>query len=102
MENTIKMFNLYDQNATIICSDDKDLLIRNLLEIFCIEEDDVDEKVAKDIAYITTPYTVEISAELRGKLLKAISDIKHRPINKIIISSRFEDCLVCTIIIKRK
>ena len=102
MEMTIKMFNLYDQKATIICSDDRDLLIRNLLEVFCIEEDDADKKVAKDIAYITTPYTVEIDAELRGKLLKAITDIKHRPINKIVISSMFEDCEVQNTIIERK
>lgn len=102
MEMKVKMFNLYDQKETIIDSDDRDLLIRNLLEIFCIEEDDADEKVAKDIAYITTPYTIEISAELRGKLLKAISDIKHRPINKIIITSMFEDCIVRTMIIERR
>ena len=102
MEMTIKMFNLYDQKATIICSDDRDLLVRNLLEIFCIEEDDAKEKVAKDIAHITTPYTVEIDAELRGELLKAITDIKHRQINEVVIRSIFENCLVRTMIIKRK
>lgn len=102
MAMKIRMINVYDQKATIIYSDDRDLLIRNLLEIFCIEEDDAEEKSPKNIAYITTPYKVEFSEELNGKLLKAISDIKYRTINKIIISSMFEDCEVQNTIIERK
>ena len=103
MEMKIRMINLYDQKATIIYSDDRDLLVRNLLQIFCIEEDDdTDERLPKDVAYITTPYKVEISEELHGKLLKAITDIKHRAINKIVISSMFEDCEVQNTIIERK
>ena len=98
----IRMINVYDQKATIIYSDDKNLLIRNLLEIFCIEEDDADERLPKNIAYITTPYKVEMSEELHGKLLKEISDIKYRPIDKIVISSMFEDCEVQNTIIERK
>ena len=99
---TIRMINVYDQKVTIIYSDDRDLLIRNLLQIFCIEEDDADERSPKDVAYITTPYKVEFGEELHGKLLKAITDIKHRAINKIIISSMFEDCEVQNTIIERK
>ena len=57
----VRMINVYDQKATIIYSDDRDLLIRNLLEIFCIEEDDADERLPKDVAYITTPYKIEMS-----------------------------------------
>lgn len=102
MAAKIRMFNIYDQKATIIYSDDRDLLVRNLLEIFCIEEDDVDERLPKDIAYITTPYKVEISEELHGKLLKAITDIKRRGINKIIITSMFEDYEVQRTIIERR
>lgn len=102
MAAKIRMFNIYDQKATIIYSDDRDLLVRNLLEIFCIEEDDVDERLPKDTAYITTPYKVEISEELHGKLLKAITDIKRRGINKIVISSMFEDCEVQRTIIERR
>lgn len=102
MAMKIRMINVYDQKATIIYSDDRDLLIRNLLEIFCIEEDDAEEKSPKNIAYITTPYKVEFSEELHGKLLKAISDIKYRPIDKIIISSTFEDCEVQNTIIERR
>ena len=98
----VKMINVYDQKATIIYSDDRDLLVRNLLEIFCIEEDDAEEKPPKNVAYITTPYKVEFSEELHSKLLKAISDIKYRPIDKIVISSMFEDCEVQTTIIERK
>ena len=102
MAMKVKMINVYDQKATNIYSDDRDLLIRNLLEIFCIEEDDAEERPPKNIAFITTPYKVEISEELHGKLLKAITDIKHRPINKIVISSMFEDCEVQNTIIERK
>ena len=102
MEMTIKMFNLYDQKATIICSDDRDLLIRNLLEVFCIEEDDAEERPPKNVCFITTPYKVEFSEELNGKLLKAITDIKRRAIDKIVISSMFEDCDVQTTIIERR
>ena len=102
MAMKLRMINVYDQKATVIYSDDRDLLIRNLLEIFCIEEDDADERLPKDVAYITTPYKVEFSEELNGKLLKAISDIKYRPIDKIIISSMFEDCDVQNTIIERK
>lgn len=102
MAAKIRMFNIYDQKATIIYSDDRDLLVRNLLEIFCIEEDDVDERLPKDIAYITTPYKIEISEELHGKLLKTITDIKRRAINKITISSIFEDCEVQRTIIERR
>ena len=98
----VKMINVYDQKATIIYSDDRDLLIRNLLEIFCIEEDDADERLPKDVAYITTPYKVEMSEELHQELIKAISDIKRRAINKIVISSMFEDCDVQTTIIERE
>ena len=100
MAMKVKMINVYDQKATIIYSDDRDLLIKNLLEVFCIEEDD--ERLPKNIAYITTPYKVEFSEELHGKLLKAITDIKHRAINKIVISSMFEDCEVQNTIIERK
>ena len=100
MAMKVKMINVYDQKATIIYSDDRDLLIKNLLEVFCIEEDD--ERLPKNIAYITTPYKVEFSEELHGKLLKAITDIKHRPIDKIIITSMFEDCEVQNTIIERK
>ena len=102
MAMKIRMINIYDQKATIIYSDDRDLLIRNLLEIFCIEEDDAEEKSPKNIAYITTPYKVEFSEELHWKLLKAISDIKHRAIDKIVINSMFEDCRLQTIIIESK
>ena len=102
MAMKIRMINVYDQKATIIYSDDRDLLVRNLLEVFCIEEDDAEERPPKNIAYITTPYKVEISKELHGELLKAISDIKYRPIDKIIISSMFEDCEVQTTVIERK
>lgn len=102
MEMKIRMVNLYDQKETHIYSDDKDMLIRNLLEIFCIEEDDADERPPKDVAYITTPYKVEFSEELHGKLLKAISDIKYRTIDKIVISSMFEDCEVQNTIIERR
>ena len=98
----IRMINVYDQKATIIYSDDRDLLVRNLLEVFCIEEDDAEEKLPKDVAFIITPYKVEISEELHGTLLKAISDIKYRTINKIVISSMFEDCEVQNTIIERK
>ena len=97
----IRMINVYDQKATIIYSDDRDLLIKNLLEVFCIEED-ADERLPKDVVFITTPYKVEISEELHGKLLKAITDIKRRAINKIVISSMFEDCEVQNTIIERK
>ena len=100
MAMKIRMINVYDQKATIIYSDDRDLLIKNLLEVFCIEEDD--ERLPKNIAYITTPYKVEFSEELHGKLLKAITDIKHRPIDKIVITSMFEDCEVQNTIIERK
>ena len=102
MAMKIRMINVYDQKATIIYSDDRDLLIRNLLEIFCIEEDDTDERLPKDVAYITTPYKVEFSEELHRKLIKAISNIKRRAINKIVISSMFEDCEVQNTIIERK
>ena len=102
MSAKIRMFNIYDQKATIIYSDDRDLLVRNLLEVFCIEENDVDERLPKDIAYVKTPYKVEISEELHGKLLKAITDIKRRAINKIIISSMLEDYEVQTTIIERR
>lgn len=102
MAMKIRMINVYDQKATIIYSDDINLLIRNLLEVFCIEEDDADERPPRDVAYITTSYKVEMSEELHRKLLKAITDIKRRAINKIIISSMFEDCEVQTTIIERK
>ena len=102
MAMKVRMINLYDQKATIIYSDERDLLIRNLLEIFCIEEDDAAERLPKNIAFITTPYKVEFSEELHEKLLKAISDIKRRAINKIVISSMFEDCEVQNTIIERK
>ena len=102
MAMKIRMINVYDQKATIIYSDYKNLLIINLLEIFCIEEDDADERPPKNIAYITTPYKVEFSEELHGKLLKAITDIKRRAINKIVISSMFEDCEVKSTIIERR
>ena len=102
MAMKIRMINVYDQKATIIYSDDRDLLIRNLLEIFCIEEDDAEERTPKDVAYITTPYKIEMSEELHGKLLKAITDIKRRAINKIVISSMLEDYQVQTTIIERR
>ena len=102
MAMKVRMVNVYDQKATIIYSDDRDLLIRNLLEIFCIEEDDADERLPKDVAFITTPYTVEITPMIHQELIKAISDIKYRPIDKIVISSMFEDCEVQTTIIERK
>ena len=102
MAMKIRMINVYDQKATIIYSDDRDLLIRNLLEIFCIEEDDAEERPPKNIAYITTPYKVEFGEELHRNLIKAISDIKYRPIDKIVISSMFEDCEVQNTIIERK
>ena len=102
MATKIRMIDVYDQKATIIYSDDSDLLIKNLLEVFCIKEDDAEERLPKDIAYIITPYKVEMSEELHGKLLKAITDIKRRAINKIIISSMFEDCEVQNTIIERK
>lgn len=98
----IRMINVYDQKATIIYSEDRDLLIRNLLEIFCIEEDDTDEKSPKNVCFIITPYKVEFSEELHGELLKAITDIKRRAIDKIVISSMFEDCEVQTTIIERR
>lgn len=102
MAAKIRMINVYDQKATIIYSDDRDLLIRNLLEVFCIEEDDVDERTPKDVAYITTQYKIELSEELHIKLLKTITDIKRRAIDKIVISSTFEDCEVQNTIIERK
>ena len=102
MAMKIKMINIYDQKVTIIHSDDRNLLIRNLLEVFCIKEDDAEERPPKNIAFITTPYKVEFSEELHGKLLKAITDIKRRAINKIVISSMFEDCELQTTIIERK
>lgn len=102
MSAKIRMFNIYDQKATIIYSDDRDLLVRNLLEVFCIEEDDAEERLPKDIAYVKTPYKVEISKELHGKLLKAITDIKRRAINKIVISSMLENYEVQTTIIERR
>lgn len=102
MAAKIRMFNIYDQKATIIYSDDRDLLVRNLLGVFCIEEDNADERLPNDVAHITTPYRVEISEELHGKLLKAITDIKRRAIDKIVISSMFEDCEVQTTIIERR
>ena len=98
----IKMINIYDQKTTIIYSDDRDLLIRNLLEVFCIEEDNAEERLHKDVAHITTHYKIEIDNELHGKLLKAITNIKHRAINKIIISSMFEDCEIQNTIIERR
>lgn len=102
MAAKIRMFNIYDQKATIIYSDDRDLLVRNLLEVFCIEEDDADERLPKDVVRITTPYKVEISEELYGKLLKAITDIKRRAIDKIVISSMLENYEVQTTIIERR
>ena len=102
MEMKIRMVNLYDQKETHVYSDEKDILVRNLLEIFCIEEDDADERIAKDVAFITTPYEVEITPMIHQELIKAISDIKRRVINKIIISSIFEDCEVQNTIIERK
>ena len=102
MAMKIRMINVYDQKATIICSDDRDLLIRNLLEIFCIVEDDADERSPKDVAFITTPYKIEMSEELHEKLLKTITDIKRRAINKIVISSMFEDYEVQRTIIERR
>lgn len=102
MEMKIRMVNLYDQKETHVYSDDKDILIRNLLEIFCIEEDDADERLPKDVAFITTPYEVEITPMIHQELIKAISDIKYRTINKIIISSMFEDCEVQNTIIERR
>ena len=98
----IRMINIYDQKATIIYSDDRDLLIRNLLEVFCIEEDNAEEKLPKEVAHITTPYKIEMSEELHGKLLKAITDIKRRAINKIIISSMFENHEIQNTIIERR
>ena len=102
MAMKIRMINVYDQKATIIYSDDRDLLVRNLLEIFCIEEDDAEERLPKDVAFITTPYEVEITPMIHQELIKAISDIKRRTINKIVISSMFEDCEVQNTIIERK
>ena len=102
MEMKIRMVNLYDQNETHVYSDDKNMLVRNLLEIFYIEEDDADERQPKDVAFITTPYEVEITPMIHQELLKAISDIKYRPIDKIVISSMFEDCEVQNTIIERK
>ena len=102
MAMKIKMINVYDQKVTIICSDDRDLLIRNLLEVFCIEEDDAEERLPKNIAYITTPYKIEISKGLPQALIKAISDIKYRPIDKIVISSMFGDYEVQNTIIERR
>ena len=102
MAAKIRMFNIYDQKATIIYSDDRDLLVRNLLGVFCIEEDDADKRLPKDVVRITTPYRVEISEELHGKLFKAITDIKRRGIDKIIISSMFEDYEVQRTIIERR
>lgn len=102
MEMKIRMVNLYDQKETHVYSDDKNMLVRNLLEVFCIEEDDADEKLPKDVAFITTPYTVEITPMIHQELIKAISNIKHRAINKIVISSMFEDCEVQNTIIERK
>lgn len=102
MAAKIRMFNIYDQKATIMCSDDRDLLVRFLLGVFCIKEDDADERLPKDVAYITTPYRVEISEELHGKLLKAITDIKRRAINKIVIKSMFENYEVQRTIIERR
>ena len=98
----IRMINIYDQKATIIYSDDRDLLIRNLLEVFCIEEDNAEERLPKEVAHITTPYKIEMSEELHGKLLKAITDIKRRAINKIIISSMFENHEIQNTIIERR
>lgn len=102
MEMKIRMVNLYDQKETHVYSDDKDMLVRNLLEVFCIKEDNTDERLPKDVAYITTPYEVEITPMIHRELIKAISDIKRRAINKIIISSMFEDCEVQNTIIERK
>ena len=102
MAMKIRMINVYDQKATIIYSDDRDLLIRNLLEIFCIEEDDAEERLPKDVAFIITPYEVKITPMIHQELIKVISDIKHRTINKIVISSMFEDCEVQNTIIERK
>ena len=102
MAMKIRMINVYDQKETIIYSDDRDLLIRNLLEVFCIEEDDEEERPPKNVAFIITPYKVEFSEELHQELIKAISDIKYRQIDKIVISSMFEDCDVQTTIIERK
>ena len=102
MAMKVRMINVYDQKATIIYSDDRDLLVRNLLEIFCIEEDDAEERLPKDVAFITTPYEVEITPMIHQELIKAISDIKRRTINKIVISSMFEDCEVQNTIIERK
>ena len=94
MAMKVKMINVYDQKATIIYSDDRDLLVRNLLAIFCIEEDDVDERLPKDVAFITTPYKIEISEELHGKLLKTISDIF------IILSSDIDIFILLSFIVK--
>lgn len=102
MAAKIRMFNIYDQKATIIYSDDRDLLVRNLLGVFCIEEDDADERLPKDVAHISTPYRVEISEELHGKLFKAITDMKRRAINKIVIKSMFENYEVQRTIIERR
>ena len=102
MAMKVKMINVYDQKATIIYSDDKNMLVRNLLEVFCIEEDDAEERLPKDIAFITTTYEVEITSMIHQELIKAISDIKYRTINKIVISSMFEDCEVQNTIIERK
>ena len=68
MEMKIRMVNLNDQKETHVYSDDKDMLIKNLLEIFCIEEDDAEERPPKNVAYITTPYKIEMSEELHGEL----------------------------------
>ena len=102
MATEIRMINLYDQKETIIYSDDKDLLIRNLLEVFCIEEDDRSEIFYKDTVFITTPYSIEIPEQLHRELLKAISDIRQKRIYKIVINSIFENCKVQTTIIERK
>ena len=102
MEMKIRMVNLYDQKETHVYSDDKNMLVRNLLEVFCIEEDDAEERPPKNIAFITTPYKVEITPIIHQELLKAISDIKYRTIDKIVISSIFEGCEVQNTIIERK
>ena len=102
MAMKIKMVNVYNQKETTIYSDNEDFLLFNLLEIFCIKEDDIEEKSFKDVTYITTNYIVEISEELHERLIKAISDIKRRTINKIIISSMFGHREVQNTIIERK
>ena len=43
----IRMINVYDQKATIIYSDDRDLLIRNLLEVNREQRLDLDRKIGE-------------------------------------------------------